>query len=82
MMKEAKENIIENFRRMNYPDHHEIEVFLLNTLEEFESVVLLSHNKELVEKIEGMKNNFPRMGYTGEKAVREQALDEVIKILK
>ena len=38
-IKEAKENVIENFRRLNYPDHHEIEVFLLNTLEQFEGVV-------------------------------------------
>ena len=42
-IKEAKENIMKNFRANYTNDHmfrHDVEVFLLNTLEQFQSVVI------------------------------------------
>ena len=50
-IKEAKENVIKNFRALNYPDHHEIEVFLLNTMEQLESVVKADFVKALKDEV-------------------------------
>lgn len=50
-IKEAKENVIENFRRLNYPDHHEIEVFLLNTMEQLESIIKLEYDSDTMKAV-------------------------------
>ncbi len=49
-IKEAKENVIDNFRRLNYPDHHEIEVFLLNTMENLQLAITSEIRKGLLKE--------------------------------
>ena len=53
--KEAKENIIKNFRANytteNNPSVHDIEVFLLNTMENLEIVIKSNFKKSLVDKL-------------------------------
>ena len=44
--------------------------------------LLVRQKEELREKVEGMIDKpFPRMGYTGEQVVRNQAIDDVLALL-
>lgn len=58
-IQEAKENIMKNFRANYTNDHqstHDIEIFLLNTLEQFESIVRKEVDLNTQERENAIKN--------------------------
>lgn len=72
-IEEAKNNIMKNFRANFTNDHqsvHDIEIFLLNTLEQFEQIVALEARKHFDKT---------RMDFA--KKIRLDTIDECLKVV-
>lgn len=64
-------------------EHAQYKPIIKRRLLELIDLALSAQRERLVEKVEGMKNIIhKRIGITGERVVRNQAIDDVLNLLK